>query len=288
MRRPSLLAVSAALVAGGAGSATPAPSSADVVPPAVSVTVSASACRVVPARVPNGAVRFAIRNRSRVAQRFAIAAKTSTRVRPGGRLEYLVTLDRPALYPYSCVPSRGTPQRGSLRVARNLIVESDMDPSSAMALLYLLNRVDVEVTAIVVDGDGEARCPAGAWNALSLTALAGKPKIPVGCGRQMPLQGTHAFPSAWRDYTDSFFGLPPPAAPARAPAGTGEQVYRAALRSAPGRVDVHTDGPALAGLLGTSRLRRRGIRAGTFARDFPRATRISCSLVSRSASSRSS
>jgi len=27
---------------------------------------------------------------------------------------------------------------------------------------------------------------------------------------------------------------------------------------------------ALAGLLGTSRLRRRGIRAGTFARDFPK------------------
>jgi inosine-uridine nucleoside N-ribohydrolase len=57
-----------------------------------------------------------------------------------------------------------------------------MDASAAMAILYLLNRPDVEVTAIVVDGDGEARCPVGGANALSLTALAGKPAIPVAVG----------------------------------------------------------------------------------------------------------
>ena len=42
---------------------------------------------------------------------------------------------------------------------RNVIVETDMDASDAMALLYLLRRADVEVTAIVVDGDGEATLP---------------------------------------------------------------------------------------------------------------------------------
>ena len=126
---------------------------------------------------------------------------------------------------------------------RNVIVETDMDASDAMALLYLLRRADVEVTAIVVDGDGEARCPRGATNALSLAALAGKPDIPVGCGRPRPLKGTHAFPKGWRDAADNLYGLPRPARPARPPAGSGEQVLRAALRSAPGRVDVLTLGP---------------------------------------------
>jgi pyrimidine-specific ribonucleoside hydrolase len=126
---------------------------------------------------------------------------------------------------------------------RNVIVETDMDASDAMALLYLLRRADVEVTAIVVDGDGEARCPIGATNALSLAALAGKPDIPVGCGRPRPLKGAHAFPKAWRNAADNLYGLPRPARPARLPAGSGEQVFRAALQSAPGRVDVLTLGP---------------------------------------------
>lgn len=52
-----------------------------------------------------------------------------------------------------------------------------------MAILYLLSRPDVEIRAIAVDGDGEAHCPTGATNALSLVALVRKPRIPVGCGR---------------------------------------------------------------------------------------------------------
>lgn len=61
----------------------------------------------------------------------------------------------------------GAPSAASA-VPRTVIVETDMDASDAMALLYLLHRADVKVTAIVVDGDGEARCPRGATNALSL------------------------------------------------------------------------------------------------------------------------
>jgi inosine-uridine nucleoside N-ribohydrolase len=93
---------------------------------------------------------------------------------------------------------------------RNVIVETDMDASDAMALLYLLRRADVEVTAIVVDGDGEARCPRGATNALSLAPLAGMPDIPVGCGRPRPLKGAYAFPKAWRNAADNLYGLPRP------------------------------------------------------------------------------
>jgi len=142
----------------------------------------------------------------------------------------------------SAVNTIGAPDTASA-APRNVIVETDMDASDAMALLYLLRRADVEVTAIVVDGDGEARCPIGATNALSLAALAGTPDIPVGCGRPRPLKGAYAFPKAWRNAADNLYGLPRPARPARPPAGSGERVLRAALQSAPGRVDVLTLGP---------------------------------------------
>jgi inosine-uridine nucleoside N-ribohydrolase len=194
-----------------------------------------------------------------------IAGKTSASVRPGGQLSYQVTLEEPAAYAYRCVPNRGAAQRGSLRVAHNVLIESDMDASDAMAILYLLRRDDVEVAAIVVDGDGEARCPTGATNALALVALAGKPNIPVGGGRPLPLEGSHAFPAVWRDFVDNLFGLPRPARPAREPAGSGEQVYRTAIQSAPGPVEVLTLGPPteLAAVLSADASLKRKIHSVT-------------------------
>jgi hypothetical protein len=121
----------AAVFGAGEGAAT-ARATAAPAPSAVSVSMSASACRVNPARIPAGAVRFTLNNRSRVAQRFAIAHKTSAFVAPGGRLRYLVALDDPSLYSYRCVPRRGRVRSGDLRVAHNIIVETDMDASDAM------------------------------------------------------------------------------------------------------------------------------------------------------------
>jgi inosine-uridine nucleoside N-ribohydrolase len=126
---------------------------------------------------------------------------------------------------------------------RSVVIETDMAADDVMAILYLLNQRHVDVRAIAVDGVGEARCPTGARHALSLLALAGKPQVPVACGRTLPLQGAHAFPTAWRDFVDGFFGLPLPAEPVGVPAASAEVLLRNALQSAPGRVDVVTLGP---------------------------------------------
>ncbi len=141
------------------------------------------------------------------------------------------------------VPLGAAPAGSASRPAHTVIVETDMAPDDAIALLYLLRRPDVRVAAIVVDGTGETHCPPGATNALSLTALAGKPNTPVGCGRKQPLKGAHAFPDEWRDGADKLWGLGRPAKPGRKPAGTGQQVLRAALTSARGKVDVLSLGP---------------------------------------------
>jgi inosine-uridine nucleoside N-ribohydrolase len=140
-------------------------------------------------------------------------------------------------------PSAATPAVSVSRVAHTVVVETDMGTDDVMALLYLLRRPDVRVVAIVVDGNGIARCPPGATNALSLAALAGKPNIPVGCGRKRPLKGAHAFPGEWRDGGADFWGLGRPAKPRRAAAASGARVLRSAIQAASRPVEVLTLGP---------------------------------------------
>lgn len=85
-----------------------------------------------------------------------------------------------------------------------VIIDTDMALDDWMAILYMLNRTDVEVKAITVTGAGEAHCSPGVENALRLVQLAGKRDIPVACGREAPLQGEHSFPEAWRSHADAF------------------------------------------------------------------------------------
>jgi pyrimidine-specific ribonucleoside hydrolase len=68
-------------------------------------------------------------------------------------------------------------------------------------------RSDIDVQAITVTGAGEAHCSAGTRNALDLVALAGRPEIPVSCGREIPLEGHHTFPDEWRERVDDLLGL---------------------------------------------------------------------------------
>jgi len=88
-----------------------------------------------------------------------------------------------------------------------VLIDTDMAADDWLAILYLLKRPDVDVRAITVTGAGEAHCPAGTRNALKLAALAGRPEIPVACGRETPLAGTHAFPEEWRESVDELVGL---------------------------------------------------------------------------------
>lgn len=91
--------------------------------------------------------------------------------------------------------------------AKPMIIDTDMAADDWLAILYLLMRPDVDVKAITVTGAGEAHCGQGTRNARNLLALAGRPDIPVTCGREKPLEGTHAFPQAWREAVDNLLGL---------------------------------------------------------------------------------
>ncbi len=108
---------------------------------------------------------------------------------------------------------QNTPVPTKVRVAptnapnpKPIVIDTDMAVDDWMAILYLLNRTDVQIKGITVTGAGEANCDAGVQNALKLIGLAGQIDIPVACGRETPLAGDHSFPEEWREFVNNFIG----------------------------------------------------------------------------------
>lgn len=126
---------------------------------------------------------------------------------------------------------------------RRVIVDTDMAPDDWMAILYLLQRPDVEVEAITVTGAGETHCKPGVRHALGLVALSGHTGIPVACGRETPLQGDHTFPSSWREGVDALLGLKLPDRPEAAPEQTAVELLTSAIESSSQKVTLLTLGP---------------------------------------------
>ncbi len=114
------------------------------------------------------------------------------------RMEFTPT-PQPALQPG--IPPALAPN------AQPVIIDTDMAPDDWLAILYLLQRPDVDVKAITISGTGESHCDPGVRNAMNLVMLAGRPEIPVACGRETPLQGDHTFPKDWRKSVDEMLGL---------------------------------------------------------------------------------
>lgn len=152
-----------------------------------------------------------------------------------GLVLLLMACSAPSAPASTPTPFTGTPQP--------LIIDTDMAADDWMAILYLLKRPEVSIEAITVTGAGEAHCEPGVKNALRLTALADQPDIPVTCGRETPLQGSHMFPSEWRTNVDSLAGLSLPDNPASPFAGSAVELFTRTIQSSTDKVTVLTLGP---------------------------------------------
>jgi pyrimidine-specific ribonucleoside hydrolase len=127
--------------------------------------------------------------------------------------------------------------------AQPVVVDTDMAPDDWLAILFLLGRTDIEVQAITVTGAGEAHCPAGTRNARNLVALAGRPEIPVACGRETPLEGDHAFPTAWRERVDDLLGLTLPENRTEPSGESAVELLTRIIQGSPQKVHLITLGP---------------------------------------------
>jgi inosine-uridine nucleoside N-ribohydrolase len=124
-----------------------------------------------------------------------------------------------------------------------VIFDGDMAHEDMFAALFLLQHPNVDVKAITVVGTGEAHCAAGVRNLQGIAALTGKADMPVTCGRETPLAGSHVFPEAWRQAADNAYGVD-------LPAGSGTQTELSApeliseiVRESPEPVTIVAVGP---------------------------------------------
>lgn len=149
----------------------------------------------------------------------------------------------------SAAESRSSPtlQPGTAPSTREdaipLIIDTDMAGDDWMAILYLLRRPDVNVVAVTVTGAGEAHCAPGLRNALDLVMLAGRPQIPVACGRESPLAGNHAFPVEWRKAVDNLYGLSLPQNPGQPSTDSAPQLISRLLRESDQKIHILALGP---------------------------------------------
>jgi purine nucleosidase/pyrimidine-specific ribonucleoside hydrolase len=98
-----------------------------------------------------------------------------------------------------------------------IIVDDDGSPDGMIALLYFLRNPMFAVKAVTVSC-GEAHPEVFANHISQLLAGFGRADIPVGAGRNTPLEGSNAFPEPWRMVSDLFWDIPiPPAAGATMP-----------------------------------------------------------------------
>ena len=125
-----------------------------------------------------------------------------------------------------------------------VIVDTDMSSDDIMALCYLLERPDISVRAITVEGTGVAHGPAGARNVLRLLSALGIHRtIPVGYGQPRPLAGTAAFPPAWRNTADGMYHLDLPAWPGPQPSESAVRLLTGTIGGSARPVELITLGP---------------------------------------------
>jgi pyrimidine-specific ribonucleoside hydrolase len=91
--------------------------------------------------------------------------------------------------------------------SRTILLDTDVAADDLVALAFLIASPNVTLAGITVSGTGEAHCAGGVDVLLRLLDRLEAPAIPVACGRETPLAGTHAFPTAWREHVDSGSGL---------------------------------------------------------------------------------
>lgn len=127
--------------------------------------------------------------------------------------------------------------------AQPVVIDTDMAADDWLAILYLLGRPDVDVKAITVTGAGKAHCSAGTQNALDLVALAGRPQIPVACGREVPLKGDHTFPAEWRESVDDLLGLTLPENSREVSDASAAELLARIIRGSPQEVHLIVLGP---------------------------------------------
>lgn len=126
---------------------------------------------------------------------------------------------------------------------RPLIIDTDIDVDDVMAMIYLLQRPDLDIQAVTVVGCGMARCPEACDTALNIVAFGRQPGIPVAMGGMTPSQGNTAFPDKLRDASAFIHKLPFPDNPNSPQPVDASAFLVQKLKAAPTKLTILCLGP---------------------------------------------
>lgn len=87
-----------------------------------------------------------------------------------------------------------------------LIFDDDGSPDGMTALMFLLRNPQFDLRAVTISY-GEAHPAVFAPRMAQVLVGLGRGDIPVGAGSETPLSGSNAFPDAWREASDAFWGV---------------------------------------------------------------------------------
>ena len=90
--------------------------------------------------------------------------------------------------------------------AKPFIIDTDAGIDDVIAILYLLQRPDIQIKAITIAADGSAHCKPALHNIHGLLQLAKHPNIPIACGMNKPMFGEHHFPVSILNESDTLAG----------------------------------------------------------------------------------
>ncbi len=124
--------------------------------------------------------------------------------------------------------SAGKPHVPSAKIP--VILDTDMGIDDWLALLYLLNRREVEILAITVPITGQSHCQAAIHNIHKLMDLSGKVanrQIPVACSQSYYTQQfVVPFPDKWRHEANTLAGMVLPYSARKSLAISAEQLIQ--------------------------------------------------------------
>jgi pyrimidine-specific ribonucleoside hydrolase len=149
----------------------------------------------------------------------------------------------PSASPPASAPAATASPAASPSGPRVAVVDTDLSFDDLLALAFLLREPSLDVEAVTVVGTGLVHCLPGLQVMAGLLATMERDDVPVSCGREEPIAGGHAVPSAWRDLADTAYGLALETASVSNPAQTAPELLASVAASASAPVTVIALGP---------------------------------------------
>jgi pyrimidine-specific ribonucleoside hydrolase len=124
-----------------------------------------------------------------------------------------------------------------------LIVDYSPTLSDVPALMYLATHQGFDLRAVTLAGTGESECGPGVRNTVALLRITGQADVPVACGPDEPLAGSHHWPPEFVAASRTIPGLVLPGIAGEVPVGDAVATLVAALEAADTPVVIVALGP---------------------------------------------